>query len=510
MIMTPQLKASFTDDEREAAASIGTASEDPLQNKIAEVFKTLDDPLLSISDIAALLLAPEDGALDAAMLQLVTDGVLESSTDTQRPLDEGSVELYRRTDLPFTRLVVTALEARLPGTDKSIFQWTGDGRVTRALARVSRLDAVSGQGQQRAEIKKHVEDIARGIENGAQVPNSLLLVFLEEYVVFHDSIDDGEEVPPTYIRVRPLSEFLSTDVPGSAETRSLQQVRVVEIDFPYRKAAFDEEKVALLVDGQQRTAGLSLVSVDKVPSFDFPVNAVIADEDQAKEVFALANQTVKIAADFERALVAAMTDVPPYLRADRVPAQVCHKLALTDQESPFRGLVKYPGAPRDKSQVVAYNTLFLIAHQFTRANLLDSDRLQDADLVEAVLRMVFSAIKDTWPRAWGKRPTESRLMHGAGLRAMAAVIFNRILFPIETSGIDLTSQAADQATRNQLRLLSERVVWTKEEADGGPRTVAEFYYEQIANRQNTSQDIKDLTERLDRELKRALLHEPVL
>jgi hypothetical protein len=65
----------------------------------------------------------------------------------------------------------------------------------------------------------------------------------------------------------------------------VQSIRSVEIDFPFRPAAFDDEKAALLVDGQQRTAALSMVDIEKVPAVALSVMAVIADADEAKRVF---------------------------------------------------------------------------------------------------------------------------------------------------------------------------------------------------------------------------------
>jgi DGQHR domain-containing protein len=507
--MSPQLKASFNDEEREAAAAIGTTGEGTLDDKIQELFRSLGDPLLSVSDAAALLLTPDEVPVSDVMNRLRDSRILESSVKTQRPLDDDQVELFRLTEVPFRRLKITGLEARLPGGNQSLFQWTGDGRIVRSIARVSRLNAISGTGAQRKEIHSHVNRIAEGIRQGAQVPNSLLLVFIKEFVAFQDTAGEGEEVPDSYIRIKPLSDFLSSTIPGSPSDQSVQQVRVVEIDIPYRKAAFDEEKVALLVDGQQRTAGLSLVPVDNVPQFDFPVNAVLASEDEAKQIFTLANQTVKIATDFERALVASMGDAPPYLRTDRVPAQACHALALTDTASPFYGIVKYPGVKSEKSHVVAYNTLFLIAHEFCfKTNLLDEEGRQDPQKVAQVLKQAFNVVRETWPDAWAKKPGESRLMHGAGLRSVASLIFE-ILDRLESARKDLGSKEAWNDLKQQMALLKERVVWTQQEADQAPVSVQKLWETYIKYRQNTSQDIIELTKKLKAELKEALKHQPV-
>ncbi len=45
----------------------------------------------------------------------------------------------------------------------------------------------------------------------------------------------------------------------------------------------------------------------------------------------------------------------------------------------------------------------------------------DADAMYGVLVLYWTAVKHTFSDAWGLPPTESRLMHSAGLRAMSAL-----------------------------------------------------------------------------------------
>ena len=97
----------------------------------------------------------------------------------------------------------------------------------------------------------------------------------------------------------------------------IEEYRPVVLDFPYRRAAFDEEKSALLVDGQQRTAALSLVDIDKIPKLMLSVNAEIASEQDARTIFIVANSTKKIETQFSRALIASMDDTPGYLANER-------------------------------------------------------------------------------------------------------------------------------------------------------------------------------------------------
>src|SRR3546814_7760420 len=44
----------------------------------------------------------------------------------------------------------------------------------------------------------------------------------------------------------------------------------------------------------------------------------------------------------------------------------------------------------------------------------------DPDAMYRALVLYWTAVRDTFPDAWGKPPSQSRLMHSAGIRAMAA------------------------------------------------------------------------------------------
>ena len=253
--------------------------------------RTLPDPLLSISDITELLGTGSPGEAETAVNQLEEQGVLESSTSTQRPFDPVDVKLVRLKGRDFSRLVLTALEAQL-ADGASRYQFTCDGRLVRSIAEVDRLNAESATGQQRAEIRKHVDEIAKGVQSGTEIPNSILLTLIDEKVIRIDDGGEGEDdIPESWTLIRPISEWQTVPSPDDPE-EAVQQLRLVEIDFPFRRAAFDEEKTALLVDGQQRTAALAQVSIDSRPQVDLSVNAVITGIDAAKVVFGVAINTL--------------------------------------------------------------------------------------------------------------------------------------------------------------------------------------------------------------------------
>ncbi len=244
--MNPYLKSTFRKEELELAASIGQQGT-PLQTRIETLFRGLSDPLLSATDVKELLGVADAAAdVETVLNACKAADILESSGTTLRPRDPEGVVLYRLKDYPVTRLRILAAESVLSDTT-SRFQFTCEGRLIRSIARVDRLDAISDTGQQREEIVRHVEQIAKGIRDGTQVPNSILLVLSESQIT--EGPGDGS-APKSFVLIRPLQEYAKIQHPENANS-TIQQVRLVELDFPFRSAAFDEEKPALLVDGQQ-------------------------------------------------------------------------------------------------------------------------------------------------------------------------------------------------------------------------------------------------------------------
>lgn len=487
--MDDVLKARFTSEEISMAALIGSRAPN-FAEAAHELFRSLGDPLLSISEVIDLLaVSVSKGEATDTLDHLVLEGKLQASSTTVRPLDAEECKLYRRADVRHERLRLQAQEARL-GDGGSRYLFTCDGRIIRALAKVDRLDAIGGTGNQREEVRKHVKQIATGIENGNQIPNSVLLVILEDMIT-----DDPEETRESMVRVLPLTQWCTNPLPGESGIPA-QQVRLVELDFPYRSASFDDEKVSLLVDGQQRTAALSMVNVDIKPTFALSVNAVAADSDSAKKIFQIANSTQKIAVEFSRALMATMADAPPHLISERTMSLATHALAIKDRESPFYEKVKHAGVKESKSRPIAYNSLYSIVSIFSESALpVQSDPTELAELV----KRSFQIVKETWPDAWEKKPSESRLVHGAGLRAMAMLLVNKLEALAQNGTNAHRSPETWHAIRESMTRLKALVIWTDAELHTATKNAQKFYKEEIMSVQNTVQDIAGLAKALKKE-----------
>ena len=484
--MDQRLRAQFSQDELALAASIGS-QETALSEKILSLFGQLPDPLLSAAEIHELLDSDESiDQIKGDLQNMVTERELESSDTTLRPLDRDQLLLYRRAGSPVARLKLLGIESEL-GDGTSRLQFTCDGRIIRSIAQVDRLETISGTGQQREEIRRHVDQISQGIQSGTQVPTSVLLVFADDRI----SDEENGDPPESFIVIRPQSDWVSVSLPGGDQV--IQRLRPVEIDLPYRRAAFDEEKSALLVDGQQRTAALSLVDIDEIPSLALSVNATLADEDEAKRIFHVANSTRKIATQFSRALLATMDDAPGYLLTERARAVTVKRLALEDSDSPFFQLAQHPGVKVEKRPPIAYNSLFQVVSAFdTSALPFESD----ADLLAYAVSKSFSLVKEQWPTVWGLRPGESRLMHGAGLRSVAHLLVEMMKRHYDG---DLKSEKLWRKIEQSLKRLKPVIAWSALDAEKATQRAKRNFIDEILPRQNTSQDIKKLGSFLEKE-----------
>jgi DGQHR domain-containing protein len=437
---------------------------------------------------ALLGVRPARAKVAAELDGLVDKGKLDRSAETERPLDPAGTALYRASDRGFEKMKLLALQEELvEGTSR--LQFSIEGRLIRSLARVDRLDAIEGKGAQRTEIRAHIGRIAEGLRAGVQIPNPVLLVLLDSTTVMVETGED-EGIPDSFTTIKPLEPFTEVESPGGFG-HTAQRTRLVEITFPFRFAAFDPEKTALLVDGQQRTAALAQVSLEAVPSIGLTVNAIVSDEEGAQDAFSVANDTVKIAADLSLMLAAIRKHVPAGKSEDKIKAEASRIMAVQDKTSPFYGIAKVPGAPT-KGRYIVFLSLFEVVGLF-RSQVLPATK--DPKELATIVSRSFVIVRDLWPDAWSKPPGQSKLTHGAGLRAMGALM-------AKLAGAQKTAIGAeslkDDATWNRFKervaVLQDALAWTQAEAVGATALAQKNYVEHVAPAQNTAQDIKALTE----------------
>lgn len=298
------------------------------------------------------------------------------------------------------------------------------------VARVNRSDANELIGYQRQEIRAHVNEILEYL-NGDDVlfPNALILALNADF---------------SFKRSR-----------GPENDDGLAMAGILEIPIP----ADGEPRPAFIVDGQQRARALARAERQDFP---VPVSAFVAESVAVqRDQFLRVNNAKPLPRGLvEELLPAALTPLPSSLAAKRIPAELC-ELLDTSPDSPFFGLIKRPSKLRGRGAVVVAASIIEMLQDsldapggclFLHHNLATGDT--DFDRVWRTLTIYWSAVRDTFPEAWGRPPSESRLMHGAGIRAMG-----RLMDKVMAS-VDVEDEAAEGTVRNSLDRMAPMCRWT--------------------------------------------------
>jgi DGQHR domain-containing protein len=298
------------------------------------------------------------------------------------------------------------------------------------VSRVSRDEASRLIGYQRPEVRSHVQDIVEYLDSGpALFPNAIILALTSKATF------TGSRGPHT-------SDGLAT-----AGTLCLP----TPMD--------GQPKPAWIVDGQQRAIALSRT---KYSQFPVPVAAFVADTvGVQREQFVRVNTTRPLPPSLVTELLPDVdAPLPVRLSMRQAPSKVCDRLN-TDPESPFHGLIRRASTHGEatRSAVITDNSVvemiqksladgFLYAYRSVATNEYDLEGIHHA------LCLYWSAVRDVFPSAWGRAATDSRLMHGAGIRAMGRLM-DRILVVVDPRQPDAAAEI-----RKHLDLVAPYCRWT--------------------------------------------------
>jgi DGQHR domain-containing protein len=300
------------------------------------------------------------------------------------------------------------------------------------ISRVSRDDAGDLIGYQRPEVRKHVQEITDYL-NGDQVlfPNPIIIA-----------------LPSTV-------SFACSRGPGNADSSAV--AGTLKIPFPNG----DGRKPGWIVDGQQRALALAR---SRRQNFPVPVNAFVADSvELQRDQFLRINNTRPLPRGLVTELLPEIgTPLAPRLSLRQTPSALCD-LLNRDASSPFCGLIRRPsGGKETRSKAVITDTSIV---QMLQESLTSpsgclfpfrnpSNGETDFAGLWTALLVYWTAVRDTFPDAWGKPPAQSRLMHGAGIRAMGRLM-DRLMAPIDPGNADAAAQV-----RMDLALLAPSCRWT--------------------------------------------------
>lgn len=305
------------------------------------------------------------------------------------------------------------------------------------MSRVSRNDAGKLIGYQRPEVKRHIQDIVTYLNSDDIIfPNSLILALPSEvrFVKSRGPSVDGDIV-----------------IPGTLE-------------IPVSTSS--ESKPAWIVDGQQRAFALSQ---SKRRDMDIPVNGFVADNvDLQRDQFLRINNSKPL----PRGLIAELlpevhTPLPVRLAAKKIPSALCN-LLNEYKNSPFYGLIRRASMNRSKRTAVITDTSIINMIQesltspsgclYPYRNIATGET--DFDGIVAILVTYWSAVKNVFPEAWGKKPSASRLMHGVGIRAMGRLM-DRIMSTFVVRYDDM--EKSIRPVEKEVRKIAPLCRWTQGE-----------------------------------------------
>lgn len=303
------------------------------------------------------------------------------------------------------------------------------------ISRASRNGSGDLIGYQRPEVKKHVQSIVDYLHSG-----------------------DGRVLFPNTVILALSSAATFKGVRGpKVDKAEVGEAGTITIPVP----AEGRPKPAWIVDGQQRALALAKAKWKDIP---VPVSAFVADDlETQREQFLRVNSTKPLPRGLLSELLPQVTTVlPQNLAARRVPAMLCEFLHR-DPESPFQGIIRRSSeSGRQKRAAVVSDTALINVLKesyttpagclFAYRNLATGDT--DFERVLRILVVYWSAVRDTFPKAWGRSPNTSRLMHSVGLRAMGRLM-DRIM-----GSLDVDDPRLQKHVMKELAPLRDQCHWT--------------------------------------------------
>ena len=330
-------------------------------------------------------------------------------------------------------LKVRAIRTR-QGSDFEVFSFFVPGGRVSEIADISRIHRDEDdklEGFQRKDIRNHIKAIVEYLDQETVLfPNAIILALAPEF---------------TFKKSR-----------GRAPTGTLACGEPGTLSVPIREAG---DRVAWIVDGQQRSLALAESRNVDLP---VPVVAFVAEDlETQREQFILVNKARPLPSRLINELLPEVDrKLPRDLAVRKMPSELCN-LLNRDPESPFFELIKRASTADDKSAVISDNA---VMHMIMRslANPLGAlsqykglgSEPSDTDGMYRTLTLYWTEVRSVFRNAWGKTPAKSRLMHGAGVKAMG-ILMDRIVPRA------MTSKDPRKEIRRSLEQIAPKCCWTE-------------------------------------------------
>lgn len=332
-----------------------------------------------------------------------------------------------------TTMVVSALKFKQGESCVYCFAVPGNTLTEIAdLSRVKRAEKGHLEGFQRKEIQQHVNEISDYLDKGPGLfPNAIILA------------------------LAPQVKFAKT-----RGTKADETVDGIELGRLHLPSNGDGDKVAWIVDGQQRSLALSK---SKNGELLVPVIAFeSASLDIQRQQFILVNRAKPLSQRLVNELLPETDDafLPRNLAVNKIPSELCN-LLHNDSKSPFKGRMNRTSAKLDRADVITDTAVIQMIRD--RINLPSgalahfkgfATKAADINSMHKVLVAYWVAVAETFPDAWKLPPEKSRLTHSVGIRAMGSLM-DRI-----SSRVNLKDKDLKSAFVRELKPLANQCAWT--------------------------------------------------
>ena len=333
-----------------------------------------------------------------------------------------------------SEIVVRALHTQ-QGEGLDVYSFFIRGADIVRVADISRVERDEGdvlKGFQRPEIRYHVRSIVEYLNQGNVLfPNAIILAMSPEvrFAASRGTKPRGDQG---------IAQSGTLTIPIHAEG----------------------ERVAWIVDGQQRSLALSQATGQDIA---VPVVAFVSDSIEVqREQFILVNKAKPLPSRLINELLPETRGIllPRDLSARKLPSELCG-LLNRDPNSPFYRLVKRPSDSRDSPAVITDTAIITMIRNSLNSPLGALAQYKaigktnaDLESMYKLLTVFWSAVKAVFPEAWGKDPRKSRLMHSAGIEAMG-VLMDRIYARL--AGAD----ESEAVVRRELEKVAPACRWIK-------------------------------------------------
>jgi DGQHR domain-containing protein len=301
------------------------------------------------------------------------------------------------------------------------------------VSRIGRDEAGKLIGYQRPEKRKHVKQIQDYLDSADVLfPNGLILAL------------------PSEVR------FKSSRGPGASDGLSLSGT----LEIPLGTGP-NAPRPAWIVDGQQRSLALSRTRNCRMP---VPIAGFVTDAlDLQREQFLRVNTVQPLPVNLVTELLPEIARVPSARMSTRQLPSALVDMLNQDPASPFLGLIKRASSDpaTRRTTVITDNSLVEAMKEslespsgvlFPYRNIATGTT--DTEGIRTVLITYWTAVRNTFPSAWGLPPTESRLMGGVGIRAMGRLM-ERVMAHVEPGSPDAVAQA-----QVELAVVADECSWT--------------------------------------------------